>query len=115
MAAKWILLLISVILHQSYAPPPLRQPSSAPPVEVQLDSGFTNTGDLYLTGGASLTHATYQNLDINRRKVKRQLHPKRSQRTGQSSSFSVGFGRTCAAEIPCDVSANEVSYWINIR
>ena len=75
MAAKWILLLISVILHQSYAPPPLRQPSS-PPVEVQLDSGFTNTGDLYLTGGALLTHATYQNLDINRRKVNRQLHPK---------------------------------------
>ena len=115
MGAKRILLLFSVILHQSYAPPPLRQPSSAPPVEVQLDSGFTNTGDLYLTGGASLTHATYQNLDINRRKVKRQLHPKRSQRESQSSSFSVGFGRTCAAEIPCDVSANEVSYWINIR
>ena len=108
MAAKWILLLISVILHQSYAPPPR-------PVEVQLDSGFTNTGDLYLTGEASLTHATYQNLDINRRKDNRKLHPKRSQRESQSSSFSVGFGRTCAAEIPCDVSANEVSYWINIR
>ena len=78
MAAKWILFLISVILHQSYAPPPLRQPSTGPPVEVQqlqLDSGFTNTGDLYLTGGASLTHATYQNLDKNRRKVKRPLHP----------------------------------------
>jgi len=106
MVAKRILFLFSVILHQSYAPPP-RQPKEAPPVEVQLDSGFTNTGDLYLTGGASLTHATYQNLDINRRKVKRQLHPKRSQRESQSSSFSVGFGRTCAAEIPCDVSANE--------
>ena len=112
MVAKRILFLFSVILHQSHAPPP-RQPKEAPPVEVQLDSGFTNTGDLYLTGGPLLTHATYQNLDINRRKVKRQLHPK--ERKGQSSSFSVGFGRTCAAEIPCDVSANEVSYWINIR
>ena len=115
MGAKRILLLFSVVLHQSIAPPPSRQPLNEevvkpPPVEVQLDSGFTNTGELYLTGGPLLTHATYQNLDINRRKVNRQLHPKKSQRDAQaqSRSFSSGLGRTCAAEIPCDISANEV-------
>ena len=81
MAAGRILLLLSVVLHQSFAPPSSRQPLNEevvkpPPFEVQLDSGFTNTGELYLTGGPLLTHATYQNLDINRRKVNRQLHPK---------------------------------------
>ena len=113
MGAKRILLLFSVVLHQSIAPPPSRQPLNEevvkpPPVEVQLDSGFTNTGELYLTGGPLLTHATYQNLDINRRKVNRQLHPKKSERDAKSRSFSSGLGRTCAAEIPCDISANEV-------
>ena len=79
------------------------------PIKVEMDwgSGFTDTGELYLTGGPALTHAMYQNMDINRR----QTHVK-SNRLSARQATSV-LPQTCAAEIHCDVSTEKVKFLIS--
>ena len=76
------------------------------PIKVEMDwgSGFTDTGELYLTGGPALTHAMYQNMDINRR----QTHEKSNRLSVRQATSSLP--QTCAAEIQCDVSTEKVRF-----
>ena len=110
------LFLLALILQPSVAPPP-RAPSphqtlenilkNDDVVEATYDSGITNTGQKYLTKGPAFTHARYQNRDSNRR----ERNKKRYGNPGSGREMQSGLGglpRSCAAEIPCDISTHQV-------